>query len=62
LADILKGRAPARNDAEALSVFSPFGLGVLDLAVSKLVRDLALQQQLETVIPSFVPSSWVEEA
>jgi N-[(2S)-2-amino-2-carboxyethyl]-L-glutamate dehydrogenase len=62
LADILKGRASARNGSETISVFSPFGLGVLDLAVGKLVRDLALQQGLETVISSFVPSSWAEEA
>lgn len=62
LADILKGRTPARNGSESISVFSPFGLGVLDLAVSKLVRDLALQQGHETVINSFLPSSWAEEA
>ena len=62
LADILGGRAPARNGSETFSVFSPFGLGVLDLAVGKLVRDLALQQGLETVIGSFLPGSWAEEA
>jgi 2,3-diaminopropionate biosynthesis protein SbnB len=62
LADILKGRATARNGSETFTVFSPFGLGVLDLAVAKLVRDLALQQGLETVISSFVPNSWAEEA
>lgn len=62
LAEILKGRTPARNGSERVSVFSPFGLGVLDLAVSKLVRDLALQQGPETVVNSFLPSSWVEEA
>ncbi len=62
LADILRGRAPARNGSETFSVFSPFGLGVLDLAVGKLVRDLALQQGLETVIGSFLPEPWAEEA
>ena len=62
LADILRGRTPARNGSETFSVFSPFGLGVLDLAVGKLVRDLALQQGLETVIGSFLPGSWAEEA
>jgi len=62
LADILRGRAPAKNGSETFSVFSPFGLGVLDLAVAKLVRDLALQQGLETVIGSFLPASWAEEA
>lgn len=61
LADILKGRAPARNGSETVSVFSPFGLGILDLAVAKLVRDLALQQGLETVINSFLPCAWMEE-
>jgi len=62
LADILRGRAPARNGSESVSVFSPFGLGVLDLAVGKLVRDLALQQGLETVISSFLPGPWAEKA
>jgi N-[(2S)-2-amino-2-carboxyethyl]-L-glutamate dehydrogenase len=62
LADILRGRAPARNGSETVSVFSPFGLGILDLAVGKLVRDLALQQGLETVIGSFLPGPWAEEA
>ena len=62
LADILRGRAPARNGSEAVSVFSPFGLGILDLAVGKLVRDLALQQGLETVIGSFLPGPWAEES
>ena len=62
LADILRGRAPARNGSETATVFSPFGLGVLDLAVGKLVRDLALQQGLETVIGSFLPGPWAEEA
>jgi 2,3-diaminopropionate biosynthesis protein SbnB len=62
LADILRGRAPAKNRSETVSVFSPFGLGVLDLAVGALVRDLALQQGLEKVIGSFLPGPWAEEA
>jgi 2,3-diaminopropionate biosynthesis protein SbnB len=59
LADILMGTAAARRDAESLTVFSPFGLGVLDLAVSRLVRDLALEQGWGTIIRSFLPEPWV---
>ena len=62
LADILRGRATARNGSETVSVFSPFGLGVLDLAVGKLVKDLALEQGLEKSIASFLPGAWAEEA
>jgi N-[(2S)-2-amino-2-carboxyethyl]-L-glutamate dehydrogenase len=62
LADILRGREPARDGSEGVSVFSPFGLGVLDLAVGKLVKDLALQQGLEKMIGSFLPGAWAEEA
>ena len=60
LADILAGRAAARRDPDTVAVFSPFGLGVLDLAVSKLARDLAHERGLETVIPSFLPGPWAE--
>ena len=62
LADILQGRAATPKNPEAISVFSPFGLGVLDLAVAKLARDLALQRGLETVIGSFLPGAWAAEA
>jgi len=62
LADILSDRAPARKDSDTVSVFSPFGLGVLDLAVGKLASDLALQQGLENVISSFLPDAWAEKA
>jgi len=62
LADVLAGRAAAKRNSEAVSVFSPFGLGVLDLAVGKLVRDLALEQGAESVVGSFLPGPWVEEA
>jgi ornithine cyclodeaminase len=60
LADILRGEAPARRDKESVAIFSPFGLGVLDLAVSKLVSDRALKQGQGQVISSFLPDSWAE--
>jgi 2,3-diaminopropionate biosynthesis protein SbnB len=62
LADILQGYAPARRKAGDRVVFSPFGLGVLDLAVGKHVCDLALQRGMGTVIDDFLPASWIERS
>jgi N-[(2S)-2-amino-2-carboxyethyl]-L-glutamate dehydrogenase len=56
LAEILEGTAPARSGHHEVSVFSPFGLGVLDLAVGKMVRDLALAEGSFMTIPSFLPA------
>ncbi|MBD0675392.1 2,3-diaminopropionate biosynthesis protein SbnB [Streptomyces sp. CBMA156] len=42
------------RDPEALTVFSPFGLGVLDLAVADLVRRRAREQGLGTDVPDFL--------
>jgi ornithine cyclodeaminase len=61
LADILRGRAPARPEADKVAVFSPFGLGVLDLAVAKMVCDLARRDGRGSVINSFLPAPWEEE-
>lgn len=61
LADILQEHAAARLDDESVAVFSPFGLGVLDLAVAKNVFDAALKQKMGTVIESFLPDSWRDE-
>jgi 2,3-diaminopropionate biosynthesis protein SbnB len=58
LADVLGGRATPRRDAESIVVFSPFGLGVLDLAVAKLAREIGLVKHPETVITSFLPVGW----
>jgi ornithine cyclodeaminase len=57
LADVFAGRARPRSDKD-VTVFSPFGLGILDLAVGKLARDLSLQQNLGTVMDSFLPRPW----
>ena len=56
LADIYQGKAAPRRDARSIVVFSPFGLGILDLAVGKLVRDLAQAQGKSTLVPAFQPS------
>jgi ornithine cyclodeaminase len=55
LADILRGEVPARTSKTRIAVFSPFGLGVLDLAVTQYVRELAFRNNVGMVINSFLP-------
>ena len=55
LAEILDGAAPARDPARRTAVFSPFGLGILDLALGKRVADLAMEKGEGTIIESFLP-------
>jgi len=55
LADITSGAAPARPTPDRIAVFSPFGLGVLDLAVSKYVLERAAEKDQGVVISGFLP-------
>lgn len=59
IGEILTGAASPRRDANDIAVFSPFGLGILDLAVSSLVCDLARERNAGTVVESFLPEAWV---
>jgi len=53
LAQILTGEIPLRKDPDAISIFSPFGLGVLDLTVGNYAYELAREQGIGTKITSF---------
>jgi ornithine cyclodeaminase len=55
LADILDGKAAARRGDGSIAVFSPFGLGVLDIALGKLVADAARAAGRGIVIDDFFP-------
>jgi ornithine cyclodeaminase len=55
LAEVIRGEVGPRASAESIAVFSPFGLGVLDLAVTQYVRELALKNNVGMVIDSFLP-------
>ena len=58
LGDILKGQALVQTNAERITVFSPFGLGILDIALAQYVCQLARQQNHGTIINSFLPEPW----
>ena len=57
LAEILEGTAVAKKDSQAVTIFSPFGLGVLDLAVAQLVVELASEQKRGTLLENFLPAT-----
>lgn len=61
LADVLSGRAPARPEQPGTTVVSPFGLGMLDLAVAKLVYDAAVERGSGTRFDGFAPVDWRAE-
>jgi ornithine cyclodeaminase len=52
LSEILLGMKPVRNGHE-VTIFSPFGMGILDLALAKLTCDLALQEGRGSIVDSF---------
>jgi len=58
LTDILLDKAPARKDNESIAIFSPFGLGILDLALAKMACDLAGKEGNGRIIEPFLPDAW----
>ena len=56
IGEILTGAAPARAGDGTMAVFSPFGLGILDIAVADLVRRLALAEGRGMVLGGFFPT------
>ncbi len=54
IADLVTGEAPAKKSEDQISIVSPFGLGVLDLAVGQLARQRALETGRGTRIENFL--------
>jgi ornithine cyclodeaminase len=61
LAEVIEGKSAPRRDPNGVVVFSPFGLGILDLAVGTLVRDFGNEQGIGILVDSFLPVSLVRK-
>ena len=59
LAAILLDKEPARKADTDISIFSPFGLGILDIALAQWVAQLALDTGKGVRIPAFLPAPWM---
>jgi 2,3-diaminopropionate biosynthesis protein SbnB len=57
LAEITSGKVAARRDDASIAVFSPFGLGVLDVAVGEFIYRSALLEGKGVRIDSFFPDA-----
>lgn len=55
IGQLLRGTADFRPDPAKVTVFSPFGLGALDIAVAQLVRATALHEGLGVRVGGFLP-------
>jgi ornithine cyclodeaminase len=60
LADVTMGTVAARENPNETVIFSPLGLGILDLALSQFALERALNEGLGTTVESFLPDYWVE--
>ena len=56
LAELIVSGKPLQRDGSKHVIFSPFGLGVLDLAVGQLVRDAAVRNGLGVRVEDFMPT------
>jgi N-[(2S)-2-amino-2-carboxyethyl]-L-glutamate dehydrogenase len=57
IGDILRGATEFRRDPGRPLVFSPFGLGALDMALAGYVRTIADREGLGVVVEDFLPQS-----
>ena len=59
IGDILNGQAPGVDPNKKMRIFSPFGLGILDIAVGYAVQQMAEQNQAGMQIEGFLPQPWL---
>jgi N-[(2S)-2-amino-2-carboxyethyl]-L-glutamate dehydrogenase len=62
LGEILLGQEPATAPPARTKIFSPFGLGILDIALGKFLCELGTTRHAGSIMDSFLPTSWVARA
>ncbi len=62
LAGLLNGKFVLRAKEDDIVVFSPFGLGVLDIAVGSYVLNQARKKNVGLALDSFLPEPWTKRA
>jgi ornithine cyclodeaminase len=60
LGDLLLGNKKLPNDSRP-TIFSPFGLGVLDMQLARFVYEQAAKKGVGILIKDFIPPSWHEK-
>lgn len=61
LAQLILNEADESCPPDTITVFSPFGLGILDLALAAAVRDAARSTGLGTILSDFLPAPWRQQ-
>lgn len=62
LADVLNGNVTPREKDDDMAIFSPFGLGVLDIAVGSFVLERASKENVGMALDSFLPEPWTKRS
>lgn len=60
IAEVCLGKIKPTIDQKPVTIFSPFGLGILDLALSEFVLKQAIDHNLGTHINDFFPEPWYD--
>lgn len=58
LADVCNGKVALRTNEDDIVIFSPFGLGILDIAVGSYVLNRAREKNVGLALDSFLPEPW----
>jgi ornithine cyclodeaminase len=60
IGEVLGNQKPLPDARNGLTIFSPFGLGILDLAVAHFAYHLAKEKNSGQMVYNFLPTNWVE--